>query len=156
MGCPTAAAAVIPPTMPPPGAASRNWAEPSRCQLVLVVEIHTTGPPAAVRPAARNPVAVRRSTVTWSPAWTGAIPVTERRVQVVPTLLVQTLSGPIATQCPDPPAISVAGWPGAGWPPPAACSPPGPQPGPPSPDTRNGPGATGPPDCEPVTTTRLP
>src|ERR1700759_4747967 len=137
MGCPTAAAAVIPPTMPPPGAASRNWAEPSRCQLVPVVEIHTTGPPAAVRPAARNPVAVRRSTVTWSPAWTGAIPVPERRVQVVPALLFQALSGPTAPQCPDPPAISVAGWPGAGGPPPAACSAPRLQLWPPSLDTRN-------------------
>src|ERR1700742_993326 len=108
--------------MPPPGAVSRNWAEPSRCQLAPVAEVHTTGPPEAERPAARNPVAVRRSTVTWSPASTGVIPWSDRRVQDVPVVLVQTLRGPTATHRPAPLAIIVAGWPGAGWAPPGACS----------------------------------
>ena len=80
-----------------------------RRQLVPVAEVQTTGLPAAVCPAARKPVAVRRSTVTWSPVWTGVIPEADRSVQEVPMVLVHTLCGPIATHRPSPPAISEAG-----------------------------------------------
>src|ERR1700761_29158 len=104
---PNAAVAVIGPTVPPRGAASLSWSGPSRRQLVPVAEVQTTGPPEAVRPAARNPVAVRRSTVTWSPAWDETPD--DLSVQAVPVALVQTLFGPTATHRPEPPAISVAG-----------------------------------------------
>src|SRR5579859_3644278 len=62
-------------------------------------------------PAARNPAAVRRSTVT------PGRPVVDRSVQTAPLPLVQIESGPSATQPPAPPAISRGACPGGGAPP---------------------------------------
>ena len=111
--------------------------------MTPLVEVQTTGlaaaglPGGTFAPAARKPVAVRRSTFTWSPRCMGAMPWVDASVHATPSWLVQTALGPRAAHWPWPPATSVAGCPGAGLPPPAACSVPSFQVLPPSVDTKN-------------------
>src|SRR5450755_1988381 len=105
MAVPSAAAAVSAPAVPPP-AARCSWAAPSRRQVTPLTDVQTTGlaaagsPGGTFSPAARNPVAVRRSTFTWSPPRIGAMPWAESSVQVWPSWLVHMALGPRAAHRP--------------------------------------------------------
>ena len=102
-----------------------------------------------------KPVAVRLTTLIWSPGRRGS-PAVEASVQVRPSGLVQIDEGPRATQAPCPPATNRAAYPGGGGPPSGVRTWPMDQVRPSSADTKNWARAIRAPCCEPTATISAP
>src|SRR5580704_17763914 len=126
----------------------------SRCQVVPLADRKIRGVLPA-DPVAMKPVAVRLTTLIWSPGRRGS-PAVEDRVQVRPSGLVQIDEGPRATQAPGPPATNRAAYPGGGGPPSGVRTRPIDQVRPSSVDTKNWARAIRAPCCEPTATISAP
>src|SRR5580704_242923 len=126
----------------------------SRCQVVPLADRKIRGVLPA-DPVAMKPVAVRLTTLIWSPGRRGS-PAVEDRVQVRPSGLVQIDEGPSATQAPRPPATNRAAYPGGGGPPAGVRTWPMDQVRPSSVDTKNWARAIRAPCCEPTATISAP